>query len=281
MSNLFSHLRVSSEYSISQGLLTVDQIVDNAIKHSIPSVALTDKSNMFGLVKFFNKCEAAGIKPISGASIRLIFENDDESNELLCLAKTNIGHKNLMKIISQAHNNNSFNVPIIKFSELIGLKNDVIVISGGKGSHIFEYLRRNKISEAEKTVDHFRNNFGDDFVLEVQKTNRIDEIEYFKNVLPLSKDKGIPLIATNDVLFSRQDDYEIHETKVCINTGKTLNDPNREKIFSEQQYFKSSNEMSELFNDYPSLIDNTNEISKKCNVSLDTKGYFLPEYPVP
>ena len=109
MSNLFSHLRVSSEYSISQGLLTVDQIVDNAIKHSIPSVALTDRSNMFGLVKFFNKCEAAGIKPISGASIRLIFENDDESNELLCLAKTNIGHKNLMKIISQAHNNNSFN----------------------------------------------------------------------------------------------------------------------------------------------------------------------------
>ena len=281
MSNLFSHLRVSSEYSISQGLLTVDQIVDNAIKHSIPSVALTDKSNMFGLVKFFNKCEAAGIKPISGASIRLIFENDDESHELLCLAKTNIGHKNLMKIISQAHNNNSFNVPIIKFSELIGLKNDVIVISGGKGSHIFEYLRRNKISEAEKTIDHFRNNFGDDFVLEVQKTNRIDEIEYFKNVLPLSKDKGIPLIATNDVLFSSQDDYEIHETKVCINTGKTLNDPNREKIFSEQQYFKSSDEMSELFNDYPSLIDNTNEISKKCNVSLDTKGYFLPEYPVP
>ena len=155
------------------------------------------------------------------------------------------------------------------------------MISGGKGSHIFEYLRRNKISEAEKTIDHFRNNFGDDFVLEVQKTNRIDEIEYFKNVLPLSKDKGIPLIATNDVVFSSQDDYEIHETKVCINTGKTLNDPNREKIFSEQQYFKSSDEMSELFNDYPSLIDNTNEISKKCNVSLDTKGYFLPEYPVP
>jgi DNA polymerase-3 subunit alpha len=186
-----------------------------------------------------------------------------------------------MKIISQAHNNNTFNVPIIKFSELISLKNDVIVISGGKGSHIFEYLRRNKISEAEKTINHFRDNFGDDFVLEVQKTNRIDEIEYFKNVLPLSKEKGIPLIATNDVLFSNQNDYEIHETKVCINTGKTLNDPNREKIFSEQQYFKSSDEMSELFIDYPSLIDNTNEISKKCNVSLDTKGYFLPEYPVP
>ena len=109
----------------------------------------------------------------------------------------------------------------------------------------------------------------------------IKEIDYLKNVLPIAKDKGIPLIATNDVLFAEQDDYEIHETKVCINTGKTLNDPNRERVFSEHQYFKSPQEMMELFKDYDSLIDNTNEISKKCNVSLETKGYFLPEYPVP
>ena len=103
MKNVFSHLRVSSEYSISQGLLTINQIVDSAVKHSIPSVALTDRSNMFGLVKFFNKCEASGIKPISGSSIRVIFDDDEQSHELLCLAKTNIGHKNLMRIISSAH----------------------------------------------------------------------------------------------------------------------------------------------------------------------------------
>ena len=281
MTQLFSHLRVSSEYSISQGLLTVDQIVDNAIRNSVPSVALTDKSNMFGLVKFFNKCESAGIKPISGSSIRLIFDDDDTSYELLCLAKTNNGHKNLMKIISNAHNNSLFNFPIIRFNDLIELKDDIIVISGGKDSHIFEYLKSNNISDASKRIDDFRNNFGDNFVLDVQLTNRIDEIEYLKNVLPIAKDKGIPLIATNDVLFAEQDDYEIHETKVCINTGKTLNDPNRERVFSEHQYFKSPQEMMELFKDYDSLIDNTNEISKKCNVSLETKGYFLPEYPVP
>ena len=281
MTQLFSHLRVSSEYSISQGLLTVDQIVDNAIQNSVPSVALTDKSNMFGLVKFFNKCESAGIKPISGSSIRLIFDDDDTSYELLCLAKTNNGHKNLMKIISNAHNNSLFNFPIIRFNDLIELKDDIIVISGGKDSHIFEHLKSNNISDASKRIDDFRNSFGDNFVLDVQLTNRIDEIEYLKNVLPIAKDKGIPLIATNDVLFAEQDDYEIHETKVCINTGKTLNDPNRERVFSEHQYFKSPQEMTELFKDYDSLIDNTNEISKKCNVSLETKGYFLPEYPVP
>ena len=279
--SLFSHLRVSSEYSISQGLLTVNQIVQNAVQKSIPSVALTDRANMFGLVKFFDKCEASGIKPISGCSINAIFKDEDESYELLCLAKTNKGHKNLMKIISNAHNNSSFSSPIIKFEDLVELKDDIIVISGGKGSHIFESLRRNNLTDTEKKIDQFTKYFKDDFVIEIQRTNRIDESDYIEKVVPLSIKKSIPIIATNDVLFSSPEDYEIHETKVCINTGKTLNDPNREKIFSDQQYFKSSEEMINLFKEGAPFIDNTNEISKKCNVSLKTKGYFLPEYPVP
>ena len=279
--SLFSHLRVSSEYSISQGLLTVNQIVQNAVQKSIPSVALTDRANMFGLVKFFDKCEASGIKPISGCSINAIFKDEDESYELLCLAKTNKGHKNLMKIISNAHNNSLFSSPIIKFEDLVELKDDIIVISGGKGSHIFESLRRNNLTDTEKKIDQFTKYFKDDFVIEIQRTNRIDESDYIEKVVPLSIKKSIPVIATNDVLFSSPEDYEIHETKVCINTGKTLNDPNREKIFSDQQYFKSSEEMINLFKEGAPFIDNTNEISKKCNVSLKTKGYFLPEYPVP
>ena len=279
--SLYSHLRVSSEYSISQGLLTVEQIVKNAVEKAVPSVALTDRANMFGLVKFFNKCESSGIKPISGCSINVIFDDEDQSYELLCLAKTNKGHKNLMKIISNAHNNKFYSTPIIKFNDLINLKDDIVVISGGKGSHIFEYIRRDNISDANNTIDKFTKHFKDDFVLEIQRTNRVDEDEYIKNIVPISINKGIPIIATNDVLFSSKDDFEIHETKVCINTGKTLNDPNREKIFSEQQYFKSPTEMHQLFNESSVFIDNTNEISRKCNVSLKTKGYFLPEYPVP
>ena len=279
--SLFSHLRVSSEYSISQGLLTVNQIVENAVKKSIPSVAMTDRANMFGLVKFFDKCEASGIKPISGCSLNVVFKDDDESYELLCLAKSNKGHKNLMKIISSAHNNISFSSPIIKFEELVELKDDIVVISGGKGSHVFELLRRNNLIDTNKKIDQFTKYFKDDFVLEIQRTNRTDESDYIEKVIPISIEKSIPIIATNDVLFSSSEDYEIHETKVCINTGKTLNDPNREKKFSDQQYFKSAEEMTNLFKEGISFIENTNEISKKCNVSLKTKGYFLPEYPVP
>jgi len=281
MKNIFSHLRISSEFSISQGLLTINQIVDCAQKNNIPSVALTDKSNMFAMVKFFNKCEAAGIKPISGSSIRVIFDGDDSSHDLLCLAKNNDGHRNLMKVISSAHNNYNYQSPIINFDDLKTFKDNIVVISGGKDSHIYELSKQNKLEEIENKIDDFLMVFKDDFFIEVQKTNRPDEIDYFSNILPLSSKKGVPLIATNDVLFAKKDDYEIHETKVCINTGKTLNDPNREKPFSDEQYFKSSDEMQKLFNGFDELIDNTNEVAKKCNVSLHTKGYFLPEYPVP
>jgi DNA polymerase-3 subunit alpha len=281
MKNTFSHLRVSSEYSITQGLLTINQIVDSAVKHSVPSVALTDKSNMFGLVKFFNKCEAAGIKPISGSSIKVVFEEDDQPFELLCLAKNNNGHKNLMKIISSAHNNYNYQAPIIDFKDLVNLKDQIVVVSGGKDSHIFDLLKRHKVDEAEKRIDKFLSLFNDDFVLEVQKTNRVDEHEYFTNVVPISSKKGIPIIATNDVLFAESTDFDTHETKVCINTSKTLSDPNREKLFSQEQYFKSPEQMENLFDGFSELISNTNEISKKCNVSIHTKEYFLPEYPVP
>ena len=281
MEKTFSHLRVSSEYSITQGLLTINQLVDCAKKHSVPSLALTDKSNMFAMVKFFNKCENAGIKPISGSSIRVIFDGDDSSHELLCLAKNNNGHKNLMRAISKAHNNYSYQTPILNFNDLEEFRNDVIVISGGKDSHIFELIKRKKFDEAASRIDKFLEVFKEDFFIEIQKTNRPDEQEFFTNILPISNSKGVPLIATNDVLFSEKNDYETHETKVCINTGRTLNDPNREKPFSSEQYFKSPDEMSNLFLDFDELIKNTNEVAKKCNVSLHTEGYFLPEYPVP
>jgi DNA polymerase-3 subunit alpha len=277
----FSHLRISSEYSISHGLITIDQIVDHAEKNNMPSVALTDHLNMFGLVKFFMKAEKKGIKPISGSSIQVIFEEDDFAYELLCLAKNNNGHKNLMKAISQSHNNTNYPSPIISFKELCTFKKDIKVISGGRSSHIFDLLKRGKVEDLNKKLESFQSIFDEDFIIEVQKTNRPDELDYFENILPIASKKGIPVIATNDVLFSAKDDYEIHETKVCINTGKTLNDPNRERKFSNEQFFKSQKEMSDLFNDHKDFLSNTSEIAKQCNVSFTPKGYFLPEYPVP
>ena len=277
----FSHLRIASEYSISHGLITIDQIVDQAAKNNMPSVALTDHLNMFGLVKFFLKAEKKGIKPISGSSIRVLFEGDDFAHELLCLAKNNNGHKNLMKALSQSHNNTNFSSPILTFEELCSFKKDIKVMSGGNSSHIFDLIRRGKIEDANSKIKLFQSIFDEDFVIEVQKTNRADELDYIANILPLASSNGIPVIATNDVIFSNKEDYDIHETKVCINTGKTLNDPNREKKFSNEQFFKSQQQMFDLFKDSEEFLSNTAEIAKQCNVSFESKGYFLPEYPVP
>ena len=281
MIDSFSHLRVASEFSISHGLITIEQIVNHAEKQNMPSVALTDHLNMFGLVKFFMKAEKKGIKPISGSSIQVLFEGDDFAYELLCLAKNNNGHKNLMKAISRSHNNINYPTPIISFEELCTFKDDIKVISGGKSSHVFDLLKRGKIEEANKKIELFQSVFDEDFVIEVQKTNRADEIDYISNILPIVSKKGIPVIATNDVLFLDKEDYEIHETKVCINTGKTLNDPNRERKFSNEQFFKSQKEMAALFKGNEEFLLNTSEIAKQCNVSFASKGYFLPEYPVP
>ena len=127
-----------------------------------------------------------------------------------------------MKIITSAHNNYNYQAPIIDFKDLVHLKDQIVVISGGKDSHIFDLLKRHKVDEAEKRIDKFLSLFKDDFVLEVQKTNRVDEHEYFTNVVPMSSRKGIPIIATNDVLFAESKDFDTHETKAVSYTHLTL-----------------------------------------------------------
>ena len=282
MTAQFIHLRVSSEYSISRGLLRINEIVANAEKLSMPAVALTDLSNMFGMVKFFKQAEATGIKPIGGTILNLI-SSDANEGEILCLAKNNEGLKSLMKLISLAQLQQKKGKVLISLEQFSSAHEGIIVISGGNRSNIFNLFKQKKIKELKDELIQFRDVFKDDFCIEVQKTGRGHEDEFIKHILPLAYELSIPVIATNDVMFSRREDFEIHETKVCINTGITLNDSNREKNYTTEQFFKSTKEMRDLFSnfDLDILFDNTLRISQKCNVSFTTDEYFLPEYPVP
>ena len=135
--------------------------------------------------------------------------------------------------------------------------------------------------EAVELIEKYKSDFKNNFVIEIQNTGKESHKIFMASILPIASRLKIPVIATNDVLFGDREDFEIHETKVCINSGKTLNDPNREKIYSEEQYFKSQDEMQDLFKDFPEVLSNTLEIAKQCNLSLEPDGYFLPEYPVP
>ena len=278
MKSSFAHLRVSSEYSIFKGLLSVEKLVEKAKSFGMPAIALTDHSNMFGLVKFFKKCEKEGIKPISGSTLNIARSSEDRPYEFLCLAKNIDGHKNLMHGLSKASRNQSKG---ILYDDFLNICNDIFVITGSENSEIFSLILNDKENEAVELIKKYKADFKNNFVIEIQNTGKESHKIFMASILPIASRLSIPVIATNDVLFGDREDYEIHETKVCINSGKTLNDPNREKIYSEEQYFKSQDEMQDLFGDFPDVLSNTLEIAKQCNLSIEPDGYFLPEYPVP
>ena len=274
----FAHLRVSSEYSIFKGLLSIEKLVEKAKSFDMPAIALTDHSNMFGLVKFFKKCEKEGIKPISGSTLNIARSMEDRPYEFLCLAKNFDGHKNLMHGLSKASRSQ---LKAILYDDFLNICNDIFVIIGSENSEIFSLITNDKEDEAIELIKKYKADFKNNFVIEIQNTGKESHKIFMASILPIASRLSIPVIATNDVLFGDREDFEIHETKVCINSGKTLNDPNREKIYSEEQYFKSQDEMQDLFRDYPDVLSNTLEIAKQCNLSLEPDGYFLPEYPVP
>ena len=274
----FAHLRVSSEYSIFKGLLSIEKLVEKAKVFGMPALALTDHSNMFGLVKFFKNCEKEGIKPISGSTLNIIRSEEDKPFEILCLAKNISGHKNLMNALSKAGRNKN---KAIHYDDFLEICDDIFVIVGAENSEIFSLIINNKEVDAIELIKSYKTDFNDNFIIEIQNTGKDSQKIFMGSILPIASKLSIPVIATNDVLFGDKEDFEIHETKVCINSGKTLNDPNREKLYSEEQFFKSQDEMCKLFEDFPEVVTNTLEVAKQCNLSLDPDGYYLPEYPVP
>jgi DNA polymerase-3 subunit alpha len=282
MQTSFIHLRVSSEFSISRGLLRINEIIENAQKLNMPAVALTDLNNMFGMVKFFKKAEAAGIKPIAGTTLNLK-SHAGEFGEILCLAKNNEGLKSLMGIISKSQLQQENGYISITFEDLSSCAGNIIVIAGGPSSTIFNLAKLKKNQDLKTELLSFKETFQDDFCIEFQRVGKSFEEEFIQCILPLASEFLIPVIVSNDTMFSQKEDFDIHETKVCINTGKTLNDANRERLFSPEQFFKSSKDISNLFSDCDpdTLINNTVAIAQKCNVTLTTDQYFLPEYPVP
>ena len=282
MLSSFIHLRVSSEFSISRGLLRINEIIENAQKLNMPAVALTDLNNMFGMVKFFKKAEAAGIKPLAGTILNLK-SRAGEFGEILCIAKNNEGLKSLMGIISKSQLQQENGHISATFEDLSICAGNIIVIAGGPSSTIFNLAKLKKIQDLKTELLSFKETFQDDFCIELQRLGKSFEEEFIQCIVPFASEFLIPVIASNDTMFSQKEDFDIHETKVCINTGKALNDSNRERLYSPEQYFKSTKDISNLFSDCDpdTLINNTLAIAQKCNVTLTTDQYFLPEYPVP
>ncbi|MDC7813469.1 DNA polymerase III subunit alpha [Pseudomonas sp. BLCC-B112] len=279
----FVHLRLHTEYSLVDGLVRIKPLVKALTGMGMPAVAVTDQNNMCSLVKFYKNSMGAGIKPICGADLWLSNKDPDNPLSRISLLVMNaVGYRNLTELISRGFIDGQRNGQIIIEREWVAeAAEGLIMLSAAKEGEIGMALIAGDLEVAETLAREWMAVFPDRFYLEVQRTNRPNDEEQLHAAVALADKIGAPLVATNDVRFIKQEDFEAHETRVCIGEGRALDDPRRSKNYSDQQYLKSAEEMAELFSDLPEALENTVEIAKRCNIEVKLGKHFLPDYPIP
>ena len=285
----FVHLHVHSEYSLVDGIIRIDELVEHSKNLGYHSVALTDLTNLFGLIEFYRSARKTGIKPIVGSEINIAKDKDSFAAPLILLAKNKQGYINLTKLVSKAYVDGQIDgEPIVLFSWLEELCEGIIALSGGMDGHIGNSILAGNEQLSESRVDFFKKVFKDNFFIEIHRTGKENETEYNNAAVKLAAKKGVPLVATNNVRFlSAVDpdispsDFEAHEARVCIQSGHVLDDPRRPKKYTIEQFFRSKEEMLELFSDLPEALINSVKIAEKCNIDLELGKFYLPDFEVP
>jgi DNA polymerase-3 subunit alpha len=277
----FIHLRVHSDYSMCDGLKKVKPIVAKAASLNMPAIALTDQTNLCGLVKYYHASHSAGLKPIIGCDFWV--KSEELGNELfriVVLSTNNIGYKNLTELISKAYMRGHVqDKAVIDKAWLVEYKEGLILLSGGREGDIGKALLKGNNDLVETMVSFYQEHFNDCFYLELIRTGRADEENYLHLAVDLATHFQLPVVATNEVMFLSPDDFDAHEIRVAIHDGYTLDDKRRPKRYSSQQYLRSEAEMCELFSDIPEALDNSVEIAKRCNVTVTLGEYVLPDFP--
>lgn len=277
----FIHLRVHSDFSMVDGISKVPALVKKAAELGMPAMALTDFTNLCGLVKFYSTAHGQGVKPIIGADFALRSEEFGEQlTSLTVLAMDQDGYKNLTLLISEAYLRGHIqHKPVIDKAWLAKFNQGLIVLSGAKNGEIGQGLLKGNGALVDQCVDFYQQHFADRFYLEITRCGRADEENYLHYAVELAEQQQLPLVATNEVVLLSEDLFDAHEIRVAIHDGYTLDDPRRPKNYSPQQYLKSEEEMCQLFADIPEALANSVEIAKRCNVTVRLGEYFLPNFP--
>ena len=283
MSQRFVHLNLHSEYSLSDGLIRVRPLVESVADRGMAAVALTDRCNLFGLVKFYRAALAAGVKPIVGAEFQVRAEGDGQGqHRCVLLARDDNGYRNLKRLISQAYQQGQvLGQPTLAREWIFAAAEGLIALSGGQAGELGKALLNATPAACRDIAEAWRQAFAGDFFIEVQRLGRPGDEAHLHAAVALAATLSIPVVATNDVCFLAQDDFEAHEVKVCIQESRVLSDPRRPRSHTEQQYLRSPDDMAALFADLPEALDNTVRIAQRCNVSLRLDEAFLPDFPVP
>mgnify|MGYP001076567026 CR=1 FL=1 len=283
MSETFVHLSLHTEYSIVDGVVRIKPLAAAVANAGMPAVALTDQSNMFALVKFYRACQSSGVKPIVGVDCWVMSEEDQtQPTKLTLLCINNTGYLNLTQLVSRGYTEGQHRgIPMLQKSWFDGNTEGLIALSGGRTGEIGQALLSENTELASQRLDYWCQHFPDRFYLELQRTGRANEEDYLHAAVELALKHDVPVVATNEVRFLSASDFDAHEARVCIHDGRTLDDPRRPKLYSEQQYLRTAEEMIELFKDIPSAIENTVEIARRCTVELTLGKNYLPDFPIP
>ena len=290
----FVHLHLHTDYSLLDGACRIPDLVTEAARRGMPAVAVTDHGNLFAAAKFYQEATTRGVKPIIGCEMYVARGSHKDktadpdapgagrANHLVLLAETQEGYRNLMKLVSTGFLDGFYYKPRVDRDLLARHSSGLIALSACLRGEVAEALADDKEAEAREAAYRLRDIFGKcNFFLEVQDQGLEIERKVNQNLLRLSRETGIPLVATNDAHYLAREDARAQEVLLCIQTGKTISDPNRMRFANDQFYFKTAEEMSRVFRELPDALSRTAEIAARCHVKIEPVRNPFPEFRVP
>ncbi len=285
----FVHLHTHTEYSLLDGASRIDDIVSAAKEANMNALAITDHGVMYGAVEFYKTAKKYGVKPIIGCEVyvapRSRFDKqgkaDKEYAHLLLLVKNEEGYQNLIKLVSLAFTEGYYYKPRIDYDLLEKYSSGLVCLSACLAGDIPQYLLNGKYDEAKTLAVRLKNMFPDSFYIELQDHNIQEQKQILPLLIKLARELELPLVATNDVHYVRREDAEMHDVLLCVQTGKTLDDPDRMRFETPEFYLKTEEEMTELFGFVPEAISNTQVIADACNFDFEFGNTHIPYYEVP
>jgi len=281
---MFVHLRLHTEFSVVDGTTRIDEIVKAAARDAQPALAITDLSNLFGAVKFYKEARKRGVKPLIGAEIWLEGLGKDSAalSRIVLLVQNTQGYLNLSELLARAWTQNADKPQAsVKLAWLRELNEGLIALSGAQAGPVGQALVQGDEARAHEAALQLAGLFAHRFYIELQRVGRSDDELHVAAAVQLAARMRLPVVATHAVQFTEPDDFEAHEARVCIAEGEILGNQRRARKFTREQYFKSSAQMQALFADIPSALANTQEIARRCSLTLVLGKPQLPDFPIP
>ena len=286
---MFTHLHTHTEYSMLDGISRIPDLVNRTRELGMDAMSITDHGSLYGVVDFYSECKDAGIKPIIGCEFYVAHgsrhdrtPNERTANHLVLIARDNTGYRNLLQLVTLSHLEGFHYRPRIDKELIERHRSGLICLSGCPSAEVPTLLADGNYQDAKQMVGWYRELFGENYFLELQRHEHIEQLPRINDgLVRLNRDTGVPLLVTNDAHYVRQSDYQYQDVYICIQTGTNVMDDKRLRMEDSSYYIRSADEMAALFHDFPQAVDITGEVAQQCNVSLGFGQMHLPRYPTP